>query len=348
MMTNAYKRGSHLHRDPGVAERVLVTGGAGFVGSHLVDALIKQGREVHVLDDLSTGSLSNLAHIRDNKRLHLTVGSVLDAEAVRRSVSRVDFVYHLAASVGVAVVMQSPIHTIRCNVEGTENVLRAAQEFSAGVLVTSTSEVYGRSTGQHLCEDEDLPIRPPTSTRWGYACSKLMDEFLALSYWREHGLPVFVVRFFNIVGPRQSDRYGMVIPRFVSQALNDEPITVYGDGSQSRCFCFVEDAIPALLELPRRSEAVGEIYNLGSTEEISILELAHRVKWIAQSASEIRCIAYPAAYSEQFEDIPRRVPCIDKISALLDWCPSTSLNGILQRSVESHRQRVSTTKLRVE
>lgn len=320
-------------------QNILITGGAGFIGAHLAEALIAAGKEVAVMDDLSTGSLDNLSALRGHSKFHFTEGSVQDDRALAPLVERADFVYHLAAAVGVDLVVKRPVFTLEDNVRGTENVLAAASKRGTGVLLTSTSEVYGKSAKECFREDDDLLIGPPVIARWGYACSKLLDEFLAMAYWQERKLPVFVVRLFNTVGPRQTGRYGMVVPRFVRQALRNEPLTIHGDGQQSRCFCHVSDVVRALVELPIRKEAVGQVFNIGSTEEVTILELAQRVKQIANSRSELQLIPYDQAYAKGFEDMYRRVPSIEKIGKLLDWRPTKSLDEILRMSVVYERSR---------
>ncbi len=320
-------------------QRVLITGGAGFIGSHLAEALIAEGREVFVIDDLSTGSLANIAGLRAHPSFHFVEASIRDAAALESVIRRADFVYHLAAAVGVDLVVKSPVYTIEDNVRGTEDVLAAAAERGIGVLLTSTSEVYGKSERECFREDDDLLIGPPTFGRWSYACSKLLDEFLALAYWREKHLPVFIARLFNTVGPRQTGRYGMVVPRFVQAALRDEPILIHGDGKQTRCFCHVSDVVRALVALPRQARAVGQVYNIGSTEEVSILELARRVKQLTESRSELRLVPYEQAYAKGFEDMRRRVPSTDKIYQLMGWRPTKTLNEILQDAVEHARAR---------
>jgi UDP-glucose 4-epimerase len=324
-------------------QKVLITGGAGFIGSHLAEALVAEGKEVSVLDDLSTGSLDNLAALRGHKQFKFTEGSVQDEVAVLRLVADADFVYHLAAAVGVELVVRQPVHTLEDNVRGTENVLVAASRRGAGVLLTSTSEVYGKSEKARFREDDDLLIGPPTFARWGYACSKLLDEFLAMAYWREKQLPVYIVRLFNTVGPRQTGRYGMVVPRFVQAAVCGEPIAIYGDGKQSRCFCHVSDVVRALVALPQYSQAVGQIYNIGSTEEVTILELAQRVKRFTKSHSELQFIPYDEAYAKDFEDMRRRVPSIEKILQLTGWQPTKSLDEIIRQTVE-HARAVGTDR----
>ena len=320
-------------------QSVLITGGAGFIGSHLAEALVTQGKEVYVIDDLSTGAEANIAALRDNPLFRFIRASVRDARELERAVERVDFIYHLAAAVGVELVVKSPVYTIEDNVRGTEDVLAAAARRGVGVLMTSTSEVYGKSERECFREDDDLLIGPPTFGRWSYACSKLLDEFLAVAYWRERKLPVFVARLFNTVGPRQTGRYGMVVPRFVQAALRDEPILIHGDGKQTRCFCHVSDVVRALVELPGQERAVGQVYNVGSTEEVSIVELARRLKMLAESRSELRLIPYDQAYAKGFEDMRRRVPSIDKIYQLMGWRPTNTLDQILQLTVEYERAR---------
>src|ERR1041385_6277283 len=320
-------------------QSVLITGGAGFIGSHLAEALVTQGKEVYVIDDLSTGAEANIAALRDNPLFRFIRASVRDARELERAVERVDFIYHLAAAVGVELVVKSPVYTIEDNVRGTEDVLAAGARRGVGGLITSTSEVYGKSERECFREDDDLLIGPPTFGGWSYACSKLLDEFQAVAYWRERKLPVFVARLFNTVGPRQTGRYGMVVPRFVQAALRDEPILIHGDGKQTRCFCHVSDVVRALVELPGQERAVGQTYNIGSTEEVSILELARRVKMLTESRSELRLIPYDQAYAKGFEDMRRRVPGIDKIYQLMGWRPTLTLDRILQLTVEYERAR---------
>jgi UDP-glucose 4-epimerase len=318
-------------------QRVLITGGAGFIGSHLAESLVTEGKEVFVIDDLSTGSLANIAHLRDNPNFHFTKGSILNNADLEPLANQVDFIYHFAAAVGVELVVRSPVFTIENNIRGTENVLAAAAKRKTGLLLTSTSEVYGKSEHESFREDDDLLIGPPTFGRWSYACSKLLDEFLALAYWHEKKMPVFVVRLFNTVGQRQTGRYGMVVPRFVQAALRDEPITIHGDGKQTRCFCHVTDVVRALVALPKQPRAVGQVYNIGSTEEVSIHELARRVKRLTESGSDLRLIPYDQAYAKGFEDMRRRVPSIDKIYQLMGWRPTKSLDEILQQTIEFQR-----------
>jgi UDP-glucose 4-epimerase len=318
-------------------QKVLVTGGAGFIGSHLSEALLTAGKEVFVIDDLSTGSVENIQHVRSHDRFHFTHGTIRDEHLLAELVSRVDFIYHLAAAVGVELIVHSPVRTIEENVRGTEHVLTAANRRRVPVLLTSTSEVYGKSNRERFQEDDDLLIGPPVLGRWSYACSKLLDEFLGIAYWQERKLPVFIVRLFNTVGPRQTGRYGMVLPRFIQQALRHEPMTIFGDGKQTRCFCYVTDTVRALLELPHHESAVGQVYNIGNTEEVSIADLANRVKKATGSRSESRFIPYDEAYAKGFEDMRRRVPNTQKIRDLLGWHPTKSLDDIVHLMVQDQR-----------
>ena len=313
--------------------KFLITGGAGFIGSHLSEALLERGDEVYVLDDLSTGSIENIDHIKDHERFHYTIDNVLNRPATAEHVDRVDVVVHLAAAVGVRLIVESPVHTIETNVHGTETVLRVASKKKKKVILASTSEVYGKSTDIPFREDSDLVMGATHKGRWSYACSKAIDEFLGLAYYKEKKLPVVVVRLFNTVGPRQTGRYGMVIPNFVRQALAGEPITVYGDGTQCRCFTDVSDVVSGLLGLVDHPEAVGEVFNIGSQQEVSILELAEKVKAMTKSKSEIVLVPYAEAYEEGFEDMPRRVPDTSKIAKLIGYEPTVSLEQILERVI---------------
>ncbi len=320
--------------------RVLITGGAGFIGSHLADAYLARGDEVAVLDDLSTGSMENIRHLKHHPRFHYTVDSVHKASVVAELIDECDVVFHLAAAVGVRLIVESPVRTIETNVHGTEVVLAQANKKQKKVLVASTSEVYGLSTQVPFREDGPLVMGASTKGRWSYACSKALDEFLALAYCREKKLPVVVVRLFNTVGPRQTGRYGMVIPNFVRQALAGRPITVYGDGTQTRCFCDVRDVVGALVALMDHPAAVGEVFNVGSNEEVSIAELAEVVKVLADSRSELVYVPYGEAYEAGFEDMPRRVPDIGKINRLVGFRPTRSLEQILTGVIEHHRGRL--------
>ena len=314
--------------------RVLITGGAGFIGSHLADAYLQRGDKVCVIDDLSTGRIENIQHLKGKPNFEYTIDTVHNQPVTAELVDQADVVFHLAAAVGVKLIVESPVRTIETNVRGTEVVLALANKKKKKVLVASTSEVYGLSADVPFREDGNLVMGATTKGRWSYACSKAIDEFLALAYWREKKLPTVVVRLFNTVGPRQTGQYGMVIPTFVKQALAGRPITVYGDGTQSRCFGYVGDVVGALINLMDRNEAVGNVYNIGSNQEITILQLAERVKELTQSESEIVFVPYDEAYEEGFEDMPRRVPDISKIRGLVGFEPKMDLNGILQSVID--------------
>ena len=290
---------------------------------------------MHVLDNLSTGSIENIEHLKKNKRFHYVVDTVMNEPVMAELVDRVNVVFHLAAAVGVKLIVESPVNTIETNVHGTEMVLKTANKKKKKVLVASTSEVYGKSEDVPFREDADLVMGATTKGRWSYACSKAIDEFLALAYWKEKKLPVVVFRLFNTVGPRQTGRYGMVIPNFVKQALMGHPITVYGDGQQSRCFTYVSDVVDALVKLADNKDAVGQVFNIGNDhEEVSILDLAHRVKARTLSKSVIEMVPYEKAYEEGFEDMPRRVPDLGKIRALIGYEPKVHLDEILDRVAE--------------
>lgn len=309
--------------------RILVTGGAGFIGSHLAVGLLQRGHQVHVLDDLSTGTEENIRHLREHPRFSYTIGSCHDGALVGELVDPADFVYHLAAAVGVQLIVESPVRTIETNVHCTEIVLAQAARKCRPVFVASTSEVYGKSRDLPFREDGDMVMGATSRGRWAYACSKAIDEFLAIAYHRERGLPTVVGRLFNTVGPRQTDRYGMVVPTFVRQALAGETITVFGSGEQQRCFCHVRDVVRALVEFPTRDDLYGEVFNIGSTEEVSMLELAAQIKQTLGSSSEIALIPYSEAYGEGFEDMPRRVPDTAKLERAIGWRASASLDQIL-------------------
>ncbi len=319
--------------------RVLITGGAGFIGSHLADAYLQRGDEVLVIDDLSTGTIDNIQHLKSNPKFHYTIDSVHNQPVTAELVDQCDVVFHLAAAVGVKLIVESPVRTIETNVRGTEVVLALANKKQKRVLVASTSEVYGLSADVPFKEDGNLVMGATTKGRWSYACSKAIDEFLALAYWREKKLPTTIVRLFNTVGPRQTGRYGMVIPTFVKQALAGRPITVYGDGRQTRCFGYVGDVVGALIKLMDTTESIGQVFNIGSTEEISILQLAEKVKELTQSTSEIVFVPYDDAYEEGFEDMPRRVPDTNKINQLVGFKPEMTLEGILETVISFHRGR---------
>ena len=317
--------------------RVFITGGAGFIGSHLADASLARGDEVFILDDLSTGSIDNIRHLRDNPRFHYTIESVHHAPTVAELVDQCDVVFHLAAAVGVRLIVDSPVRTIETNVHGAEVVLAAANKKKKKVLMASTSEVYGLSEQVPFREDGNLVLGATSKGRWSYACSKAIDEFLALAYWRERRLPTVIARLFNTVGPRQTGQYGMVVPTFVKQALTGRPLTIHGPGTQSRCFVDVADVVGALIALMDHPGAVGEVYNVGSCEEVSIDELAARVKRLSGSSSEIVHVPYEQAYGGGFEDMPRRVPDLTKIGALIGYRPSRSLDQIIERVIAYFR-----------
>jgi UDP-glucose 4-epimerase len=314
--------------------RALITGGAGFIGSHLAERLLAQGHYVSVLDDLSTGRIENLEHLLGEDRFTCTIDTVTNDAVVRRLIDRVDMVFHLAAAVGVRLVCERPVHTIETNVHGTETVLTHASRQRKLVLVASTSEVYGKGATLPFREDADLVLGSPTKTRWGYATSKLLDEFLALAHWKEHRSPVIVARFFNTVGPRQSSRYGMVLPNFVKCALADAPITVHGDGLQTRSFTWVGDVVSAILRLVDEPKAYGEVFNIGNGAETSIRELAYKVKAITGSNSPIRFVRYAEAFDDSFEDMPRRVPDISKARRFVGFAPTVHLDEIIRNVVE--------------
>jgi nucleoside-diphosphate-sugar epimerase len=314
--------------------KALITGGAGFVGSHLAEALLERGDEVFALDNLSTGSIENIEHLKPHKNFRYVIDSVTNGPLAAELIDRVDVVFHLAAAVGVRLIVESPVNTIETNVHGTEMVLKMANKKKKKVLIASTSEVYGKSNLVPFHEDADLVMGPTSKGRWSYACSKAIDEFLALAYWKEKHLPVVVVRLFNTVGPRQTGRYGMVIPNFVKQALLSHPITVFGDGTQSRCFTYVGDVVGQLIALAEHPKAVGEVFNVGNDrEEISVKDLATRVKQRTQSKSAIELIPYDKAYEEGFEDMPRRVPDLRKLRALTGYEPKVHLDEILDRVI---------------
>jgi UDP-glucose 4-epimerase len=326
-------------REAGDDMRVLITGGAGFVGSHLAEALLARGDEVFVLDNLSTGSIDNIAHLKSNPRFHYTIDSVTNEPLLAELVDQCDTIVHLAAAVGVNLIVEAPVHTIETNVHGTEVVLKHANKKKKLVMVASTSEVYGKSTNVPFSEDDDLVLGPTQKHRWAYACSKMIDEFLALAYWKERKLPVIVIRLFNTVGPRQTGRYGMVIPTFVRQGLAGQPITVFGDGTQARSFTYVGDVVRAMVALIDEPRAVGQVFNIGNGAEITINALAERIRALTGGQSAIVHIPYDEAYEAGFEDMPRRVPDISRIGALVGYKPTVDLDQILERVVEYFRQQ---------
>lgn len=320
-------------------QSVLVTGGAGFIGSHVVEGLLEQGKTVFVVDDLSTGRLDNLSAVREHPNLHLIVDTILNHPMMDDTLGQVDAMVHLAAAVGVRKIIDEPVETITTNVRGTEIVLDCCERHGVPVYVASTSEVYGKA-GVALHEEHDRIMGSSTQRRWAYACTKVMDEFLALAYYHQKGLPVVIGRFFNTVGPRQTGKWGMVLPTFVDQALSGEPITVYGGGEQKRSFCHVDDSVRAVLGLITSPEAVGEVYNIGNSHEITVMELAEHVKARTDSSSEIVHLSYADAYGEGFEDMERRQPDTSKLKALLGWEPTHSLDAIIDDVIAFHEAEV--------
>ena len=319
--------------------KALITGGSGFIGSHLADRLLSLGHEVLVLDDLSTGSIENITHLKSTPGFSYVIDTVTNEPLVAEMIDRCDVVYHLAAAVGVKLIVEQPVHTIETNVHGTEVVLKHANKKKKLVFIASTSEVYGKSADVPFREEADLVLGATAKHRWAYACSKMIDEFLALAYWKERKLPVVVVRLFNTVGPRQTGQYGMVLPTFVRQALAGQPITVFGDGTQSRSFTYVGDVVEALVTLATEPKAIGGVYNIGNTDEVSIRDLADRVKAATRSSSEIQYIPYDQAYEAGFEDMPRRVPDIGKLAKLIGYEPKVGLDEIIRRVVQHFREQ---------
>ena len=315
-------------------KRILVTGGAGFIGSHLCESLLENGYHVVAIDDLSTGQLKNIRHLQGQPRFQFVRETITNLQVLDRLSSEAEFIVHLAAAVGVQLIVENPVHTIQTNIMGTEAVLSTANRYGCKVLIASTSEVYGKGVKIPFCEEDDRLMGSTTHSRWSYAASKAVDEFLGLAYHHQYGLPVVVMRFFNTVGPRQTGRYGMVIPRFISQALKGEPLTVYGDGQQSRCFCDVADIVWAVQQLLENPAAIGEVFNLGSDQEITILDLAKKVIAKTGSASEITFIPYEQAYAPGFEDMRKRVPSLSKLRHLIGYSPRYSLDQILDRIIE--------------
>jgi UDP-glucose 4-epimerase len=318
--------------------KALITGGAGFIGSHLAERLLQLEHDVLVLDNLSTGSIENIVHLKGEKRFSYVIDSVTSESLLAEMVDSSDVVFHLAAAVGVKLIVEQPVHTIETNVHGTEVVLKHANKKKKLVFIASTSEVYGKSADVPFRESSDVVLGPSAKHRWAYACSKLIDEFLALAYWKEKKLPVVIVRLFNTVGPRQTGQYGMVLPTFVRQALSGHPITVFGDGTQSRSFTYVSDVVDALIALASERRAVGEVFNIGNTGEISIADLATRVKTLTCSDSPIQLVPYDQAYEAGFEDMPRRVPDISKLRALVGYEPKVELDEIILRVIDYIRE----------
>lgn len=314
--------------------KFLITGGAGFIGSHLSDVLIENGESVTIIDDLSSGSIENIKQLKTNPKFTYVLDTIMNRSVLMELVDEADIIFHLAAAVGVKMIVESPVKTIETNIHGTELVLQCAAKKKKPVIVASSSEVYGKNSKVPFSEGDDLVLGATTKSRWSYGCSKAIDEYLALAYWKEKKLPIIIARFFNTVGPRQTGRYGMVVPRFINQALKNEPITVYGDGRQTRCFAHVKDIVTALIELSNNSKTVGEIFNIGMDEEISIEELAKKIKIMTDSSSEIRYVSYDDAYEAGFEDMARRVPCLKKIRKYINYQPKFSLEDILADTIE--------------
>ena len=324
-----------------MADKYLVTGGAGFIGSHLCALLLQRGHTVTVIDDLSTGPAENITDLRSHPRFQFVRETITNLQVLDRLTSQADIVIHLAAAVGVKLIVENPVHTIRTNIMGSEAVLTTANRYGCKVLITSTSEVYGKGVSVPFHEEDDCLLGPTSHSRWAYATSKMADEFMGLAYQRQFGLPVVIMRLFNTIGPRQTGQYGMVVPRFVRRALRNEPLEVFGDGSQSRCFADVGDVIEAILGLAEHPAAVGQVFNIGNTEEISIRDLAQRVLQLSGSRSQIHYVPYDEAYAPGFEDMARRVPCLEKVQALLGYQPRYSLQQTLSRVIEYERQRLN-------
>jgi UDP-glucose 4-epimerase len=320
--------------------KVLITGGAGFIGSHLAEYLLARGDEVYILDDLSTGSIENIEQFKDHPSFTYHIDGIHNRRLTAELVDLCDVIYHLAAAVGVRLIVESPVRTIETNIQGTEIVLSLAAKKRKRVLITSTSEVYGKREHTPFREDDDLVLGPPDKGRWSYACSKAIDEFLAVAYWKEKRVPTVIVRLFNTVGPRQTSQYGMVVPTFVTQALNGEDVTVFGDGSQSRCFLHVRDAVRALVGLAEHEGALGEVFNVGSDEEVTILELAQRIVKMTRSRSRVVTLPYDQAYEEGFEDMMRRLPSLTKVERLIGWRPTMSLDQTLKTMIAHERERM--------
>jgi UDP-glucose 4-epimerase len=319
--------------------RALITGGAGFIGSHLAEALLRDGHEVSVIDDLSTGSIDNISHLKGTRGFHYVVDTVTNEPLLAELIDQSDVVFHLAAAVGVKLIVEEPVHTIETNVHGTEVVLKHANKKKKLVVIASTSEVYGKSTDVPFREDADLVMGATAKHRWAYACSKAIDEFLALAYYKEKKLPVIIVRLFNTVGPRQTGQYGMVLPTFVRQALAGHPLTVFGDGTQSRSFTYVGDVVGALIKLAAEPSAVGQVFNIGNGHEITIEQLAEKVRTMTGSSSDIVKIPYDEAYESGFEDMPRRVPDISKIHRVIGYEPRVELDDIIARVIDYFQKR---------
>jgi UDP-glucose 4-epimerase len=321
--------------------RALITGGAGFIGSHLAEALLKEGHEVDIIDNLSTGSIRNVSHLKSQTKFKYVIDTLTNEPLLAELIDRNDVVFHFAAAVGVKLIVEQPVHTIETNVHGTEVVLKHANKKKKKVIIASTSEVYGKNLDVPFHEDADLVMGATVKHRWAYACSKAIDEFLALAYYKERGLPVIIVRFFNTVGPRQTGQYGMVLPSFVQQALANEPITVFGDGTQARSFTYIGDVVGCLMKLVAEPKAIGQVFNIGNKEEVTILKLAEMVKARTGSSSSIVFVPYDKAYEAGFEDMPRRVPDLRKVHDLVGYEPKVQLDEIITRVIEYFRSQQS-------
>jgi UDP-glucose 4-epimerase len=317
--------------------RILITGGAGFIGSHLCGELLQRGYEVFIIDDLSTGNIENIRHLKPHPKFHYVIDSIMNESLLAELIDECDLVFHLAAAVGVKLIVADPIRTMHTNIHGSEIVLKHAKKKKKLVLLASSSEVYGKANNIPFKEDQDINLGPTIKNRWSYACSKLIDEFFALAYWNKYKLPVVVVRLFNTVGPRQTGQYGMVLPTFVEQALAQRPITVFGDGKQTRCFAYVSDVVKGMIDLAVHPKAVGEIFNLGSNEEICIEDLAYMIKHTANSSSRIVYVSYDEAYEQGFEDMRRRVPSLEKASKLIGYSPRVKLNEIVKKVINFYK-----------
>ncbi|MHC4628175.1 MAG: GDP-mannose 4,6-dehydratase [Planctomycetota bacterium] len=317
--------------------RVLVTGGAGFIGSHLTERLLEDAHQVTVVDDLSTGSPENIENFKEHADFEFVTGDIRNAELMEPVVERCDVIFHLAAAVGVRLIAEDPVHTIETNIGGTEIVLDLANKFGKKILIASSSEVYGKSVNVPFREDDDIVLGSTTMPRWAYACSKAIDEFLGLAFYQQYGLGVVIARFFNTIGPRQTGQYGMVVPRFIQMALNDEPVLIYGTGKQTRCFCYVADVVEAVIRLMNCEQAAGRVYNVGSSEEISIEELADKIIEMTGSRSQKQFVPYEVAYGRAIEDMMRRVPSLERIKEAVGWESRTDLEEILRVITESFK-----------
>ena len=323
--------------------KALITGGAGFIGSYLAERLVKNGNKVVVVDNLSTGSLKNIESLKGEPGFDFVEGDIRDAKLMESLARRCEVIFHLAAAVGVKLIADNPVHTIETNVDGTERVLEAANKFGTKILIASSSEVYGKSEAAPFREDDDIVLGSTSLPRWSYACSKAIDEFLGLAFYQQYGLGVVIARFFNTIGPRQTGRYGMVVPRFVQWALKGEPLLVYGTGKQKRCFCYVEDLVEAVIGLMNCRQAAGNVYNIGSTEEISIDQLADKIIEMTGSKSKKKLVPYEVAYGRPMEDMMRRVPSLERIKKAIGWKPKTSLNETLRIIIESEKLKKGKT-----